>query len=155
MSRRRREQPALFEAKPRLEVHEHTFVTGPRARGVFIAARQKTTSTFSHSHEGGDVPHQHPDTGPATYTIDKDEWFRATGLKGGGRKVFTAQPSGEQFPVVELEDWQKTFEVVIGDNPPGHDERFEGGGHLAAERMVQQFGMRVSKVTDIRTRRKS
>jgi hypothetical protein len=79
-----------------LEVHEHCFIRGNRARYAGTDA-----SHLVHSHEGGDVPHTHADTGPASYTIDKDEWLRATGLVGGGgRKKFTDEPTGEQFPAI-------------------------------------------------------
>lgn len=119
-----------------LEVHEHWIIGGPRAaRGERI----------THSHEGGDIPHQHPDTGPAAYTIDKEEWFRATGgVAGGSRKTFTKTPEGEQLPRVELEDWQKTFEIHHGPPPPGW--KGSGGGDLAAARMVLGMRMTVSKI---------
>lgn len=131
------------------EVHTHSFVSGPRAvghyeRGVWFEG------TFSHSHDGGDRPHQHPDTGPATYTIDKDEWARRTGGIGGGRKQFTAKPTGEQLPIVELEDWQKSFRViVVGD----YDPRLGNGPGIALpERIAQQFKMTYT-VHDGRKRR--
>jgi hypothetical protein len=55
-----------------------------------------------HSHTDGNTAHQHDGTGPAAYTIDKDEWLRTTGLRGGSRKKFTAKPKGPQLPRVEL-----------------------------------------------------
>jgi hypothetical protein len=117
------------------EVHAHAFVSGPRRNGGYYGRdRHWLPTTFSHSHDGGDRPHQHPETGPATYTIDKDEWFKATGLRGGGRKTFTKRPTGEQFPIVELEDWQKSFEIVIGDPPAAY--LGEGPGLAPAARMV-------------------
>jgi len=73
--------------KQRLEVHEHCFTSGPRANGWDYK--------FSHSHASGSVPHKHPNTGPACYTIDKDECRKITGRHGGGRKKFTEKPSGE------------------------------------------------------------
>jgi hypothetical protein len=75
------------------EVHKHSWITNLRARNC--------NYTFSHSHEGGDRPHHHPDTGPACYTIDKDDWLRNTGLRGGGRKKFTKNPRGQQMPIEE------------------------------------------------------
>ena len=125
MSRSRKPKP--------LEVHEHSIISGPRAnRGEKIV----------HSHADGDVPHQHPHTGPAAYTIDKDEWSQATGgLAGGGRKRFTAKPEGEQLPRVELEDWQKGFEVHYAEDPTGGLGNVTGGGHLAAARMMLAFKM--------------
>jgi hypothetical protein len=137
---------AMPASQKSLDVHEHVFVSGPRSHGMFIRATQKTTAHFSHSHEGGDVPHQHPDTGPASYTIDKDEWFRATGLRGGGRKKFTAKPNGEQFQIVELEDWQKSFEIIVG--PPPKEYHGEGPGISPAARMILGFGMTVSAFRD-------
>jgi len=93
--------------RARLEVHTHCFVSGPRARGPEYA--------FSHAHHDGDTPHKHAKTGPASYTIDKDEWAATTGLRGGGRKSFVPQPRGPQLPLVALEDWQRTFRVVFCD----------------------------------------
>jgi hypothetical protein len=124
-----------------LEVHAHSFVRGPRSGGHYERDGWHT-GTFSHSHEGGDVPHEHQDCGPATYTIDKDEWARETGLRGGGRKKFTAKPSGEQMPIVEMEDWQKTFDVVYCDQPTGPQfDGMTGGGLGAAVRVKQTFRM--------------
>jgi hypothetical protein len=128
------------------EVHEHIFISGPRANGVFIQATQKTTSHCSHSHAGGSAPHKHPDTGPASYTIDKDDWSRATGMLGGGRKKFTKQPTGEQLPIADLEDWQKSFEIVVC--PPPKEFRGTGAGMAAAIRMILGFGMTVAAVRD-------
>jgi len=136
-------------ASVRLEVHRHTFVSGPRSRGMFIPKTHRTTSDCSHSHAGGSEPHQHPDTGPATYVIDRDEWARATRFCGGGRKTYTARPIGEQMPRVELDEWQKSFEVIICDPPKEY--RGEGPGIALAERLVQQFRMTYT-VTDKRSR---
>jgi hypothetical protein len=117
-----------------LEVHEHSFVSGPRAHGGCPSKGGKWLPTkFSHSHEGGSAPHQHPQTGPASYTIDKDQWYRATGFKGGGRKTFTRRPTGEQLPIVDLEDWQKSFEVIVGAPTP---EFGTGPGLAPAARMI-------------------
>lgn len=122
----------LPRQRARFEVHEHCFISGPR-RG-----------TVRHSHEGGSEPHQHPNTGPASYTIDKDEWRAMTGAEGGGRKEFTDAPEGDQFERVELADWQKTFEVHVGDPPPGFVG--SGGGMFAAARMILACRMTVSNV---------
>lgn len=114
-----------------LEVHEHCFVSGPRAHA---AGNYK----FSHSHEGGDVPHKHPGTGPASYTIDRDDWARTTGLRGGGRKEFTTAPSGEQFAWCDLEDFQRSFEVVVlpSARRVAEETRSPGAGVAPAARMV-------------------
>lgn len=122
------------------EVHEHSYVSGRRANGGCYGKDGKwQTSSFSHSHPGGDIRHQHVDTGPATYTIDKDEWYRATGLKGGGRKKYTAKPVGEQLPIEPLEDWQKSFEVIVVGPPT--PELGTGPGLAPAVRMALTFKM--------------
>ncbi len=132
------------DSKGTLEVHSHHYLS--------------STSSFEHSHEGGGVPHKHPDTGPATFVIDKDEWHAATGLDGGGRKKFTHKPTGPQLPIAELEDWQRTFRVVFVDEyTDGHAgagisreafeasrAKFEARGAAsahAAAGMVLSFGM--------------
>lgn len=122
------------DRKP-LEVHEHHIISGPRAH---------SGKTIVHSHERGELPHGHEHTGPAAYTIDKDDWARATGLQGGGRKRFTDAPEGEQLPIVELEDWQKSFTIVVGDPPPGFSGT--GGGYYAAARMILACRMTVDNV---------
>lgn len=129
----------------KLEVHEHCIVSGPRANGG---------EHIVHSHEGGDIPHQHPHTGPASYTIDKDDWARMTGgVEGGSRKRFTPKPEGEQLPIVDLEDWQKTFEIHYGNPPAGFNGT--GGGHLTAARMVLGCKMTVSNVVPFPGRKKA
>lgn len=143
----------------KLEVHEHWITRGPRSHrtGNWPAGQG---SAFFHSHEGGNVPHEHPDAGPASFTIDKDEWARKTGLKGGGRKKFTARPSGEQFPLVASEP--VTFEVFVTDSalvqgedgnlrPITPEDDISGGGNIS-ESLRQKFGMRAN-VVDLRTRR--
>ena len=137
----------------RLEVHEHTYVSGPNAN-------RSPCRKVVHSHADGTRPHQHPDTGPATYTIDKDEWFSKTGLIGGGRKKYTASPSGEQLPIVELEDWQRSFDIIIDEESL---ERFHresaspvtGPGLAPAFRMILGHGMTVNNVTASPGRRKA
>lgn len=135
-------------SRKHLEVHEHCFVSGQRAR-------QTWNYKFSHSHEGGNVPHQHPDTGPAAYTIDKDEWARTTGLVGGGRKRYTTRPTGEQLPRVELEESQRTFDVFIVGDPPEPREvngrliQETGPGIALPTRIASTFGM-TARVHDLR-----
>jgi hypothetical protein len=72
----------------KFEVHTHA-----------LFGRGGSVRTITHSHVGGDTPHLHDGSGPASYTIDKDEWFALTGLRGGGRKKFTVKPTGEQLPL--------------------------------------------------------
>lgn len=102
-------------ATGRFEVHAHSYVSGPHGRGGHYHddGSWHASEKVSHSHDDGDVPHRHPDTGPATFTIDKDEWFMATGLKGGGRKKFTKKPSGEQLDYIEPTQDELTFRVLI------------------------------------------
>lgn len=109
----------------KLEVHEHVFVRGPRS-GQHI----------HHAHEGGAEPHQHDATGPSCYTIDKDEWYRRTGLRGGGRKVFSDGQKGVQLAIVPLEEWQRDFDVIVTPSA------VTGPGTGAAARMELAFGMR-------------
>jgi hypothetical protein len=129
---------ASERCKP-FEVHEHSYVSGPRTGGGYGPDGKWQPGKFQHSHDRGNVRHQHPDTGPACYTIDKDEWARVTGLRGGGRKKFTAAPSGEQLPWKDLEDWQKSFQVIIG--PPTPKKWGAGPGLAPAARMILGFGM--------------
>lgn len=79
-----------MRARRTLEVHEHCYIHGPNAH---LVGRDK----IAHSHVGGDRMHSHDLTGPAAYTIDRDEWLAATGLRGGGRKRFTAAATGPQI----------------------------------------------------------
>jgi hypothetical protein len=117
------------------EVHEHAFVSGPRSRYFGESSR------VVHSHEGGDKPHEHPDTGPACFTIDKDDWARATagiaGLAavGGSRKRFTNKPDGEQLPYIERAPM--TIEVIVCE-PPAEFNGI-GGGEFALARMQLAF----------------
>lgn len=104
----------------RYELHEHWYPSGPCGKRLI------------HSHPAGDLPHQHAGTGPASYTIDKDEWRKATGLRGGGRKKFTISPQGEQLPVTALEEWQKAFVIIIvGEPVPPHASIGPGIGPVA------------------------
>lgn len=97
----------------KLEVHEHSYVSGPNANKSWLRR-------LVHSHEGGNKPHEHEHSGPACYTIDKDEWLRATGLKGGGRKKFTKAPTGPQMSLNPCEPM--TFEVIV------HESAIPAGG---------------------------
>jgi len=123
-----------------LEVHNHAFISGPRSR--FSGA------SVTHSHEGGSIPHKHSNTGPGSYVIDKDQWFQATGLRGGGRKKYTAKPSGEQMPRVELEEWQKSFKVIIYDRGDMPASAGEGPGAALPLRLVMECGMTISEIDD-------
>lgn len=113
-----------------LEVHRHAIISGPR-RG--------SGTEIAHSHEGGDTSHEHPHTGPSYYVIDKDDWSRETGMRGGGRKSYTKAPIGEQLPFIARTAEQNHFDVIIvGDPQP---EMGTGPGLAPAERMALGFGM--------------
>ena len=131
-----------MSARKTLEVHEHYFIRGPRANGRYGPDGKWQTGKFSHSHAEGNRPHGHTDTGPSSYVIDKDDWYRSTGLRGGGRKKFTTKPSGEQFAIEELEDWQKSFEVILGEPTPAFGEPGylgEGPGIALPLRIAKAF----------------
>jgi hypothetical protein len=125
----------------KLEVHEHWYITGPNAnRGVHLV----------HAHEGGDQPHEHADetqrTGPGAYTIDKDAWLRATGLTGGGRKKFVAQPVGTQLPIVAIEP-PRIDVVIVGDGGASAARGGTGPGLSPVSRMELGMKARVASVT--------
>lgn len=113
-----------------LEKHKHCIIRGPRSS-------ESWRNNIVHSHEGGDKPHTHPDTGPGAYTIDKDDWYATTGLRGGGRKTFTKVPSGEQLG--EVIPYDGSFRVIICDPPcpPGH--RGNGPGEALPLRIAKTF----------------
>lgn len=132
--------------KGTLEVHRHSYVSGPRGHGgCYDKGGVWLTSDFEHSHVGGDRQHEHPHTGPAAYTIDTDDWYRSTGLVGGGRKVFTATPTGEQLPLVARDPAKDVFELHICDPLPSHGQPGyigEGPGIALPLRMMKTFQMR-------------
>lgn len=127
----------------RYQMHEHSYVRGPRSNNT-------GTRNFSHSHEGGDVPHEHEDTGPSCYTIDKDDWYRRTGLRGGGRKKYTVKPNGEQLALVAIDPADLEFDVVYCVDAMAKfrewDPKSTGGGDGAAARMELAFGMKANLV---------
>lgn len=130
----------------KLEVHAHSYVASARPAGVPLWEQG-----FDHAHGDGNDPHQHEFVGPASYTIDKDEWFATTGMRGGGRKKFAQRPKGPQFPRVELDDHQRRFTVVFVPISAA-DVRVSGmapvgkGGGAAVARMALTFGMDVDYV---------
>jgi hypothetical protein len=134
---------APARALARLEVHEHHFISGPNANKTWL-------SKFEHSHEGGDKPHEHADaahrTGPGAYTIDKDEWFERTGLRGGGRKKYASKPTGPQLPLVSV-DAPRMRVVIVGDGGAAAARGASGAGFGAVHRMVLALGAKVESVT--------
>ena len=116
------------------EIHSHSFVRGTRSRAGYHQNVWRGINV-SHSHEGGDRPHTHQDTGPASYTIDKDVWLRTTGMQGGGRKKFTAQPWGEQLGIAQPYDG--SFQVILGK--PTTPELGTGPGVSLPMRMALTF----------------
>lgn len=140
---KRKPDPSL-RVPATLEVHSHCVIKGRRAN---IIGRNE----IIHSHEGGGVSHEHPDCGPSSYTIDKDDWFRLTGgMQGGGRKEFSRQPTGEQLPLVKRTPEQNQFEVIICDPP----ENFggEGAGMSPVARILLGCKMNVVRFSDHRRR---
>jgi hypothetical protein len=123
-----------------LEVHEHLICGGPFAHGgLYDRTGKWDNGRIVHSHSGGEIPHTHPGTGPASYTIDKNEWQKATGLRGGGRKKFTAKPSGQQMPLVARTEEENTFELILCKPTP--PEWGLGPGIALPARMI--FGSRL------------
>lgn len=118
----------------RYEVHEHSC---PR-----------TGKRVSHSHEGGDVPHLHPAYGPATYAIDEEDWFRVTGRRGGGDKVFTKKPTGPLLPYEECEPPEFDI-VVVGDGGAKAARGGQGPGIALPERLRQKFKMKIASIRSV------
>jgi hypothetical protein len=145
MTAAKKKRANLSASPARLEVHTHLYISGRYAGGAYVPGvwPLERRKSVTHSHENGSTAHQHEDTGPASYTIDKDQWFRATGLRGGGRKKFTAKPTGLQLPRVELEDWQKSFTVIVDEESCRRmtADGTIGGAEAAAARMILQCGM--------------
>jgi len=129
----------------KFEVHEHYWITGRQAR---MAAGYK----FYHSHEGGDGPHEHVEgdsrTGPASYTIDKRDWLRATGSVGGSEKKFSAKPTGPQLPFVKTEP-TKVRIVVVGDGGASVARDCSGPGVLPVARIVLGFRAKIESVEHV------
>jgi hypothetical protein len=127
----------------RLELHEHWYISGPRAN---------CGKRLFHSHEGGDRPHAHETaehrTGPGAYTIDKGEWFARTGLRGGGRKKFSDKPTGEQFPVVFVEAPQIKV-VIVGDGGAAAARGASGPGLAVVDRLQLAVKARVVSVEHV------
>jgi hypothetical protein len=91
-----------------LELHEHSFTSGPRSRARYDGSGKWVETTFTHSHAGGGVPHKHPNTGPSGFAYYKGK--------------FTKRPSGEQFELVPLTEDESTFELVITDSAITYDD---------------------------------
>lgn len=126
-------------------VHDHAIIRGPRSHrlGNWPAG---TGSKIVHSHEGGEVAHTHPDTGPCHLS--------------GGKAKSTARPNGEQLTYVKTDSADLVFDLFILDSAVAMGDLAKGsaGNHgdpflmPAAERMKNAFGLRAI-VHDLRTRR--
>lgn len=114
--------------KPRYQVHEHTVLN----------TRRSPAPKVTHSHDGGDQPHQHPGCGPAFYGYPRQ------------KPKFSAKPKGDQRPWKDLEDWQRSFEIhVVGPPSPAKGQPGyigAGPGLLPVERMITGFKLRVSRI---------
>lgn len=118
--------------KGTLEVHEHCIISGPNKTN--IVGRDQVR------HAGGDRPHSHPHTGPSSYTIDKDEWRRTTGLRGGGRKEFTTAPTGPQYDEMTYRtDDELSYDLIIVGPPHPTDA---GPGIALPMRLKLGLGLR-------------
>lgn len=125
------------------EVHEHAYTSGPEQR----KPRKPGAPELVHSHEGGDMPHAHPDTGRSRY----------------GQNKLTKKPTGPQLERIAIAPERNTFRVIFVDEyTSGHAsagisrERWEreraaflsiaaGEGdyesHSVDARMVREFRM--------------
>lgn len=128
-----------------LETHEHCYITGPNSRFAGSARGRLT-----HSHDGGDKPHVHEDaaqrTGCGSYTIDKDEWFKRTGLRGGGHKKFTRKQTGVQMPLIAIGAPQIRV-VIVGDGGAAVARGASGAGESPVVRMQLACKSQVISVT--------
>lgn len=92
----------------KLEVHEHCFVSGPRSTGHYEFDAKKRETKWAdrkklvHSHEGGSVPHAHPDTGPSFY--------------GYRQPKVTQRAKGEQFELIPIPKEDQSFDLIILDS---------------------------------------
>lgn len=119
-----------------LELHQHHFVSGPRAGGHYESDGEWHTGKFMHSHPGGGIPHKHPNTGPSFYGYRKPKT--------------TKNPNGGQFQWVAIPEEDLSFELVITDSAiangdpkrPIGDTPIEQIFMPAAERMVGGFRLK-------------
>lgn len=132
-----------------LRVHEHAFIGGPRAHRSGKGWPEGMGPDLVHSHEGGDLPHSHPDTGPASFTL--------------GKPQMTARPNGDQLPYIKTDPKDLVFDVFVMDSalvPDGHGQLRpirpddEIGLPLQASLVERKFGM-TARVHDLRTRKAS
>lgn len=82
--------------------HEHHYVSGPLSRAGYRGGVWCDTH-FTHSHEGGDQGHLHPDCGPAFYQ------------RGVARAKRMKKPSGPHLEYVERTEQESTFRVIFVD----------------------------------------
>jgi hypothetical protein len=138
----------------KLRIHEHHITSGPRSHRTGNWPPGKG-SEIVHSHEGGDVPHSHPETGPASFLLTKPK--------------FTARATGEQFPYVKTPESELFFDVFVldsakvNDHTPTKKKPFgalrpirpedEIGLPLQASIIERKFGMH-ARIHDLRTGRR-
>lgn len=121
-----------------LEVHEHTFVSGPRNRsgvgkdGKWHIGGEK----IRHSHPEGSAPHTHPGSGPSFYGYRKPK--------------VTKRPTGEQLEVILRTEEENSFELVLTDSAilngdpdsPIGNTPIDVLGFPAADRMMGGFRLK-------------
>lgn len=92
------------------EMHEHIFVAGLRKKSGYGKDGKWHVGGehILHSHDGGSVPHIHPDTGPSFYGYRKPK--------------VTKKPTGEQFKYVSRSQEDNNFELVITNSALIHAE---------------------------------
>jgi hypothetical protein len=107
------------------ELHEHSFITGPRSKSGYGKNGKWHVSgeTIRHSHPGGSTPHTHEHTGPSCFRVDK----------------YTVRPNSEQLPSIPIPKEDLTFDVIYCGAVNG---RGTGGALATAERMMRTFRLR-------------
>jgi hypothetical protein len=109
------------------ELHEHWFISGPRSHAGYRNGVWADTKLI-HSHQGGSIPHTHPDTGPSFFGYRKPKT--------------TKKPKGEQLELIPRTEEENTFELIVTDSAMIHatipigDTPIHALGFPAAERMI-------------------
>ncbi|HLW51338.1 MAG TPA: hypothetical protein VKW06_00720 [Candidatus Angelobacter sp.] len=119
-----------------LELHSHTFVSGPRSKSGYgkDGKWHECGEKISHSHTGGSVPHRHEHTGPSFYGYRKPK--------------VTQKPKGEYLEIVAIPDEEQSFDLVITDTArlggvtPIGDTPIEDIHMMAADVMQNSFRLK-------------